>query len=539
MIINSQPNNWQNVYNELVFGLESTNASAAGFQFLVDINVSGQTNPVARLTYPKQPGINTVDVDVSEVLRNYVTYDFQSYNSSGIKHCTNSKVDYWVEFGEVRNNASGVPVIYPNLANYYSSGSNAHSTNAVFDFLDWSKTAFIDYNVNYPIESGLTLNQTTYQERLRHGEERFLTYFDFNEFDGTGVVGNLNTQILDKNLNVLLESNLGFTPIGSINSINVANSGNASGISKTVYDAAFTNASAVYYRVNGQNEYNNYLTSSTNLTNAAWGKDAGVTFTHYANGGFANQPYDNYTNNSNTGGLRVYQELASPPRPFPSATYSVYLKGNGNVSIGIFQNPTTPQINIQLTPDWKLYQITRTDLIDGYMFPAIYFYSTSINCDICLSNFGDTPTTYFSRTFVIDKTCQKYNPIRLHYLNNLGGFDAFTFTKVSRNFTDIERKMFKKFQPLNYPKTFRAKTNYYTKFTDTIQVNSDGLTDAEWIGLKELVLSPIVMMEYGATYIPVNIIETNYEEKQYVNDRQISSLSLTLEYTFDNYRQSL
>jgi hypothetical protein len=50
MIINSQPNNWQNVYNELVFGLESTNATAAGFQFLVDINVSGQTNPVARLT---------------------------------------------------------------------------------------------------------------------------------------------------------------------------------------------------------------------------------------------------------------------------------------------------------------------------------------------------------------------------------------------------------------------------------------------------------------------------------------------------------
>lgn len=86
MIINSQPNNWQNVYNEMVFGLESTNATAAGFQFLVDINVSGQTNPVARLTYPKQPGINTIDVDVSEVLRNYVSYDFASYNVSGIYH---------------------------------------------------------------------------------------------------------------------------------------------------------------------------------------------------------------------------------------------------------------------------------------------------------------------------------------------------------------------------------------------------------------------------------------------------------------------
>jgi hypothetical protein len=402
MIINSQPNNWQNVYNELVFGLESTNASAAGFQFLVDINVSGQTNPVARLTYPKQPGINTIDVDVSEVLRNYVTYDFQSYNSSGIKHCTNSKVDYWVDFGEVRNNASGIPTIYPNLANYYSSGNNAHSTNAVFDFLDWSKTAFTSLNIGPPESSLKTLNQTTYQEKLRQGEERFLTIFDRE-----GLFANINVQVLDKNFSVLTQSNAGYTPFGSIVSINVANSGNSSGFYKTVYDEAFTNASAVYYRVNGQNT-----------------------------------------------------------------------AGSGAV-------------------------------------------------------------TYFSRTFLIDTTCQKYSPIRLHWLNNLGGFDAFTFTKVSRNFTDIERKMFKKFQPLNYPKTFRAKTNYYTKLTDTIQINSDGLTDAEWVGLKELVLSPVVMMEYGSTYIPVNIKETNYEEKQYVNDRQLSSLSLTIEYTFDNYRQSL
>lgn len=402
MIINSYPNNWQNVYNEMVFGLESTNASAAGFQFLVDINVSGQTNPVARLTYPKQPNINTVDVDISEVLRQYVSYDFASYNASGIYHCINSKVDYWVEFGEVRNNASGIPVIYPNLAYFYSSGSNAHSTNAIFDFLDWSNTAFTSLNIGPPESSLKTLNQTTYQEKLRQGEERFLTIFDRE-----GLFQNINVQVLDKNYSVLTQSNASYTPFGSIVSINVANSGNASGFYKTVYDAAFTNASAVYYRVNGQNT-----------------------------------------------------------------------AGSGAV-------------------------------------------------------------TYFSRTFLIDTSCQKYSPIRLHWLNNLGGFDAYTFTKVSRNFTDIERKMFKKFQPLNYPKTFRAKTNYFTKLTDTIQINSDGLTDAEWIGLKELVLSPVVMMEYGSTYIPVNIKESNYEEKQYINDRQISSLQLTIEYTFDNYRQSL
>lgn len=538
MIIHSAPNNWQNVYNEMVFGLESTNATAQGFQFLVDINVNGQNNPVARLTYPKQPAVNTVDVDVSEVLRQYVSYDFESYNSSGLHNCTNSKVDYWIDFGEVRNNASGVPTIYPNLANFYSSGNNAHSTNAIFDFLDWSKTAFIDYNIADPILSATTLNQNIFQEKLRQGEERFLTLFNYDE-SGNGVFGNLNFQVLDANYNILNQTNKTFSPIGSIVSINVANSGNSVGIYKALYDYAFSNPNAKYIRIIGQSSLTNSLVSPTNMTNAAWGKDASITpLTHYSSGGFGNQPYDNFTSSSYTVSQRIYQEF-NPFPYYPNATFSIYLKGSGNVRIGIYNNSTTEYISITLTNTWTLYTIKRTNTNSSYGFPVIYFDSASINCDMCLPSLTVTPTSYFTKTFLIDTSCQKYSPIRLHWLNNLGGFDAYTFTKVSRNFTDIERKMFKKFQPLNYPKTFRAKTNYFTKLTDTIQINSDGLTDAEWIGLKELVQSPVVMMEYGSTYIPVNIKESNYEEKQYVNDRQISSLQLTLEYTFDNYRQSL
>lgn len=402
--LNTTPNNWQNVYNEMVFNVSSTNASAAGFQFLVDINVNGQNNPVARLTYPKQPNVDTVDIDVSEVLRQYVSYDFQSYNSSGIKHCTSSKVDYWIEFGEVRNNASGVPTIYPNLANFGLSDDNKHSSNAIFDFLTWSIEKYSqDYDVSF---FGFILNQNILVEKIRYGEERFLTIFDPNQ-----VFDRVRFQVLDKNYNVLIQSVASFTNYPSIVSVNVGKSGNFTGYYKTVYDFAFTDPNAYYIYIIGQNTEGDY--------------------------------------------------------------------------------------------------------------------------DV------------FSRIFQIDKSCQKYEPVRLHWLNNLGGFDAFTFTKVSRNFTDIERKMFKKFQPLNYQKTFRAKTNYFTKYSDTIQINSDGLTDIEWTLLKELILSPVVMMEIPtpltstSMYVPVNIKESNYEEKKYINDRQISSLQLTLEYTFDNYRQSL
>jgi viroplasmin and RNaseH domain-containing protein len=111
---------------------------------------------------------------------------------------------------------------------------------------------------------------------------------------------------------------------------------------------------------------------------------------------------------------------------------------------------------------------------------------------------------------------------------------------VSRDKTNVERKQFKKFQPLEYAKTFMEKTNYYTKASDSITINSDYLTDSEYEGMKQLIESPIVMMEVDSnTYIPVNIIETNYEFKKYVNDRRMSNIELTIEYTFDNFRQSL
>jgi hypothetical protein len=58
--------------------------------------------------------------------------------------------------------------------------------------------------------------------------------------------------------------------------------------------------------------------------------------------------------------------------------------------------------------------------------------------------------------------------------------------------------------------------------------------------MKQLIESPIVMYEIDSnTYVPVNIVETNYEQKRYVNDRRMSNIELTIQYTFDNFRQSL
>jgi hypothetical protein len=53
-------------------------------------------------------------------------------------------------------------------------------------------------------------------------------------------------------------------------------------------------------------------------------------------------------------------------------------------------------------------------------------------------------------------------------------------------------------------------------------------------------LSPIVILEVDKdTYYPVNILETNYNINKVVNETRPTSLVINIQYTFDNYRQSL
>ena len=95
------PNNWQNVYNEIVVGVSGSNSTKPNYQFLCDVNVSGQSNPVTRLTLPKQPLVGTVKINVADVVKNYVTYDFGAFNLTALVKCNNSEVKYWLQRGEI------------------------------------------------------------------------------------------------------------------------------------------------------------------------------------------------------------------------------------------------------------------------------------------------------------------------------------------------------------------------------------------------------------------------------------------------------
>lgn len=390
------PNNWQNLYNEIVIGVSGSNSTQPNFQFLCDVNVSGQSNPVTRLTFPKQPLVGTVQINIGDVVKNYVTYDFGSFNNSNLVKCNNSVAKYWIELGEIYDNASGVPTIYANQAQYGTSGSPKFGSNAIFDFLDWSKTAFNSGKL-LSTSNQVSLNDNSYTEKIRANQQRFLTFFDLSSQIFNAEI----TIVSNTGANLFTNSYSSFTPASGIVSLNVGN-------------------------------------SFIDLMSAS---------------GFINNPN--------------------------AAYYEVKLFDNAD------------------------------DLL-------------------------------FTKRFDIDQSCSKYEIFRLHWLNSLGGFDAFNFNMVSREEIEIDRRQFKKIQRLGYSTTDRLKTNYYTKFSERVVLNSDLLSDLEYAALEQLILSPVVFLETSvSTYVPVNITATNYVKRKYEQNREIPQMELTIEYTFDNYRQSL
>lgn len=157
---------------------------------------------------------------------------------------------------------------------------------------------------------------------------------------------------------------------------------------------------------------------------------------------------------------------------------------------------------------------------------------------------GITSTTE-TFSFKVQDPCTPYTLYRLHWLNKLGGFDSFTFSRLSQKLTDITRPMFKKSsgsvtnKGWSYNNYDRGENNYHNTFKDKLVLNSDFITEAQATWLKELMTSPVVYLD-DATYglVAVNITDGSYESFQKTKDK-LFNLVINLVYSQDNSVQQL
>jgi hypothetical protein len=145
--------------------------------------------------------------------------------------------------------------------------------------------------------------------------------------------------------------------------------------------------------------------------------------------------------------------------------------------------------------------------------------------------------------FQISSEC-RYDVKRLEFLNALGGFDCFNFTKVSRISETVERKYFKQNADnmasasgvITYALSDKEKTQYYTKGTPKMKLTSDWISVDTFNWLVELIESPEIYLYDNGSRIAVQNIEGNWEQKLSTADT-VFNLEVNLEFSMDNYRQ--
>lgn len=142
----------------------------------------------------------------------------------------------------------------------------------------------------------------------------------------------------------------------------------------------------------------------------------------------------------------------------------------------------------------------------------------------------------------IDEGCGRYSRNVLHFLNRLGNYDSFTFDLLSRNTAEKKDTTYKKLifegtNPPGYYKYSKDEYNYSTVITNKIVLNSDWITDAQAIWLKDLLMSPDVYLEDSSgTLYSIKITDKTYETKMKVNDK-LSNITINAEYTLEDIRQ--
>lgn len=204
----------------------------------------------------------------------------------------------------------------------------------------------------------------------------------------------------------------------------------------------------------------------------------------------------------------------------------------GNTNVGTINQGIQPLIgsfNLQevlnLSP-YILNLISSNFINDSIDYYTVKFGTTNISDDVTLR---------------FNLVCEpKYEVFTVHFLNRYGAFETKNFTKVSRKIINSERSEFSSqvfsVDPnsgyVDYQNSSGNRTadriTYAVEWSEKMVLNSDFLTDAEYLWLQDLILSPYRVIELFGAYYSFTISKTDYEIKKNIND-DLTNLTIEIE----------
>lgn len=145
-------------------------------------------------------------------------------------------------------------------------------------------------------------------------------------------------------------------------------------------------------------------------------------------------------------------------------------------------------------------------------------------------------------TFNVNEKCSRYTPVRVVWLNRLGGYDAHNFNMKSIHTTDIKKDTYEQQHhdwtgfAYIYDKQSRGTTDYNVALNKKVTINTDYLTEDESLWMEDLATSPDVYIEEGNELIAVNIDPRRIQRKTSLNDK-LMQYTFELNYAIKNRRQ--
>lgn len=197
---------------------------------------------------------------------------------------------------------------------------------------------------------------------------------------------------------------------------------------------------------------------------------------------------------------------------------------------------------ISFTGEFNLFEFGLSSINDylgsEYIVDTDYGYKVRLNYDGISSNWLTFVHVCYDRT----------NPVNVHFLNRLGGWDTFGFNLINKRNTEFNRRSYRRMsyqlsgdEMTNndvYNRYNEGTVNFSIEHRDRYRLVSDYIREEDYTWLAQLLASPIVYLEVRGAYFPVIITDNNFEYKLEKSD-QLFNLEMNIEvakYNNSQYR---
>ena len=235
--------------------------------------------------------------------------------------------------------------------------------------------------------------------------------------------------------------------------------------------------------------------------------------------GDANKKFhlNNYNNNIELGKSFVLHSTLLDNSNLRGYKVTTYDATDTPIGGGTILATFPPFYSLQFSTRW-FAQVGTKDLIDYFgasFLDGVFKYKVEVE-------FNDLSIASLPVWLTIVDYCGKYADVRLHWLNQYGGFDAFDFTKKAIVTQSVQRNTYK-----NKPTTISAglindsiqhNTTNYIKQSNKVVINSDWCSDSEAISIDSLISSRLIFAEIGGQFYGVDLLTTSMVRKNSNND---------------------